>query len=140
MLFRSVIVYPKGVWDRDDYLTFARAIGNSAHDHVSADPGGAQNGPKVLLTTIDKLVEELKLERVDFIKMDIEGAERRALAGARGTLAKHKPRLAIAGYHRPDDPDTLPAVIGQAWAGYRMECGPCVEYESWIRPQALFFH
>ena len=39
------------------------------------------------LTTIDKMVSELNLARVDFIKMDIEGAEPNALRGGRGTIA-----------------------------------------------------
>ena len=65
-------------------------------------------GTQVLLTTIDKIVEELQLERVDFIKMDIEGAERKALAGARNTLAERKPRLALAGYHLEDDQTKIP--------------------------------
>jgi FkbM family methyltransferase len=34
------------------------------------------------VTTIDHLVEELQLGRVDYIKMDIEGSEREALKGA----------------------------------------------------------
>jgi FkbM family methyltransferase len=118
-----VLVYPKGVWDRDEYLTLARVGGNSGQDHVSVDPDGAQRWSKVPLTTIDKLVGELKLERVDFINMDIEGAERQALAGARDTLTRHKPRLAVAAYHLPDEPEMLPAVIFQAWSGQQMECG-----------------
>jgi FkbM family methyltransferase len=40
----------------------------------------------VPLTTIDKLVSELNLPRVDFIKMDIEGAEKLALTGGRATI------------------------------------------------------
>jgi FkbM family methyltransferase len=39
----------------------------------------------VVTTLIDKLVRELDLGRVDYIKMDIEGAERKALLGARET-------------------------------------------------------
>ena len=95
---------------------------------------------RVPLTTVDKLVAELKLPRVDFIKMDIEGAEPKALAGARDTLAKFKPRLSIASYHEPDHPRTIPAAIFAARPDYQMECGPCAEANRAIRPDVLYFH
>jgi hypothetical protein len=42
-----------------------------------------------------KLVGEWKLERVDFIKMDIEGSEPKALLGAQQTITRYKPRLEV---------------------------------------------
>ena len=48
---------------------------------------------KVPLTTIDKLVAELQLDKVDFIKMDIEGAEPNAIQGGRETIRKFQPRM-----------------------------------------------
>ena len=41
-------------------------------------------------------------EPVDLIKMDIEGAELKALMGCLKTL-RSGPDIALAGYHRPDD-------------------------------------
>jgi len=55
------------------------------------------------ITTIDRFVESSNLQRVDFIKMDIEGIERDALKGATNTLKKMRPKLAISVYHLPDD-------------------------------------
>jgi len=48
-----------------------------------------------LATSIDNLVEALALPRLDWIKMDIEGAEVEALKGARQTLQRYKPTLWI---------------------------------------------
>jgi FkbM family methyltransferase len=60
-------------------------------------------GVPVPTITLDYFVKQLKIKRVDFIKMDIEGAERLAISGGRAVLAKFKPKLAISGYHRIDD-------------------------------------
>jgi FkbM family methyltransferase len=135
----SVIVYPKGVWDKDDFLTLNVDPGNSAADSVVMHPETSHQGPRVELTTIDKIVAELKLKRVDFIKMDIEGAEQNALRGGRETLAKYHPRLALSAYHRPEDPQKIPELVHSAWSGYSMECGPCADATTFIRPDVLYF-
>ncbi len=134
-----VIVYPKGVWDKDDWLTLNVDASNSAGDSVVMRQPNATAGPKVPLTTIDKVAEELKLERVDFIKMDIEGAERNALLGARKTLERWHPRLALSAYHLADDPSVIPREVRRAWPGYQMECGPCADAKTFVRPDVLYF-
>lgn len=53
----------------------------------------------VKVTSIDNFVNENKI-KVDFIKMDIEGAEFDALKGAVNTLRRDKPDLLIAIYHK----------------------------------------
>ncbi|HEX8985902.1 MAG TPA: FkbM family methyltransferase [Bryobacteraceae bacterium] len=135
-----VVIYPKGVWDRDTFLTLNVDPNNSAADSVVMHPEKAHDGPRVPLTTIDKLVAELKLERVDFIKMDIEGAETNALAGARETLAKFHPRMALSAYHKPDDPRRIPELVHAAWPGYNMACGPCADAKTFVRPDVLYFY
>jgi FkbM family methyltransferase len=103
-------------WHSSGSLQFE--IGNASQTgHVT----GAESRSTVTVraVTLDDMVDELKLDRVDFIKMDIEGAERHALAGARELLAARKPRLAICIYHAPDDPVAVPRVIQEANAGYQ---------------------
>jgi FkbM family methyltransferase len=77
-----VIVSPKGVWDHDDTLTLNVDDSNFAANSVVMHSAAAHTAGKVPLTTIDKIVAELHLPRVDFIKMDVEGAEVRAMARA----------------------------------------------------------
>ena len=135
-----VILYEKGVWDKDDMLIMRVDPRNSAADSFVIQREGAVETKQLPLTTIDKLVAELKLDRVDYIKMDIEGAEQRALQGARETLAKDHPRLSLSAYHVPSDPEKMPQIIRQAWPGYKMECGPCAEANGSIRPDVLYFY
>jgi hypothetical protein len=73
---------------------------------------------KISITTLDKFVEENKLERVDFIKADIEGAERDMLKGATNVLKTFAPKLAICTYHLPDDPEVLERIIREANSAY----------------------
>jgi len=134
-----VIVVPKGVWDRDDVLVLREDAGNSARDSFVVSYGPDVRETRVPLTTIDQLVEELKLDSVGFMKLDIEGAEKRALAGAGNTLRKYHPRMAIAMEHLTDDPVAIPRVILAAAPSYRVACGDCVDKGSHVRPDVLFF-
>jgi len=136
-----VIVYPKGVWNKDDVLTLSRSS-LSGGDSVALKSGSSKAGPQVPLTTIDKLAAELRLERVDFIKMDIEGAERQALEGARDTLRRFRPRMAISMEHKPDDTVVLPATVNRLWPEAVVECGPCTwvhtDYVNHVAPEDLY--
>jgi FkbM family methyltransferase len=75
---------------------------------------------KISITTLDKFVEENRLERVDFIKSDIEGAERDMLKGATNVLKTFAPKLAICTYHLPDDPEVLENIILSANPAYKV--------------------
>ena len=135
-----VIVYPKGVWNKEEMLTLNVDPHNSAADSFLIHREGWHGVERVPLTTIDKLVAELKLDRIDYIKMDIEGAETKALEGGRDTLARFRPRLSISVYHVPDHPKSVPAAIKAAWSGYQVECGPCAEANGSIRPDIMYFY
>lgn len=50
-------------------------------------------------------------ERIDFLKMDIEGSEMSALLGARDTIKRCRPKLSISVYHKPEDVMEIPAYI-----------------------------
>jgi len=134
-----VVLVPKGVWDKEDVLVLRRDPRNSAADTFVMLPG-ATDSVQAPLTTIDRVVADLKLPRVDYIKMDIEGAEARALAGARETLARFHPRLSIAAEHSAQDPVKIPEAVKAAWAGYTLTCGPCLETDDGhVRPDVLYF-
>jgi len=70
---------------------------------------------------LDSFVHENNLPRVDFIKADIEGAERHMLKGAKGVLKEFAPKIAICTYHLPDDPKVLRELILDANPNYVIE-------------------
>lgn len=134
-----VIVYSKGVWNKEDVLEMNLEPDNPMGDSfVSLAPKATKI--KLPVTTIDKLVEELHLERVDIIKMDIEGAEREALAGAANTIRRFRPRMAISVYHLADDPVVIAALISSIRYDYHQDCGICVLAHGWVRPQVYFYY
>lgn len=135
-----VVIYPKGVWDKDDTLTFHVDPENSAADSFVIERKGAKDVIHIPVTTIDKLTAELQLDKVTFIKMDIEGAEVRALHGGRETIAKFHPRMALSAYHVPTDPVEVPKAVRAAWDGYSMKCGVCAVEPRRVRPDVLFFY
>ena len=65
---------------------------------------------------IDDIVRD---EKITFIKMDIEGAELDSLKGAKKTIKKNKPRLAICLYHKPEDIYRIPKYIHHIVPDYR---------------------
>lgn len=70
-------------------------------------------------TTIDKFINDNKVSHVDFIKMDIEGAELGALNGSINTIKQFKPKLAICIYHKIDDFIIIPAMIKHLNKNYK---------------------
>ena len=134
-----VIVYPKGVWNKDDFLTLRVDPKNSGADTFVLQHAGAKQLDRIPLTTIDKLVNELKLERVDYVKMDVEGSEPQALAGAHDTLAKYKPRISVASNNAPDAPKVIPPIVRSARPDYQMFSGPCEEENFTVHPDVLYF-
>ena len=140
----KVIVYPKGVWHREEELKFF-VYGNSALDSFvmpeRVEEKAKPREVRLPVTSIDLIVAELKLERIDFIKMDVEGAERNAMEGAQGTLAQFHPRMSIALENLPDDQYVVPPLVLKAWAGYRQECGRCtLAPNGLIQPDVMFFY
>ena len=69
--------------------------------------------------SIDDFVKKNKIEKIDFIKLDIEGCEVAALEGARETIKTFKPKLAIAAYHKYDDYYEIPKFINGLDLGYK---------------------
>jgi FkbM family methyltransferase len=75
---------------------------------------------KIKVTALDNFAREQNLKKIDFIKADIEGAERDMLKGAYGVLKEYAPKLALCTYHLPDDPEVLGSLIKDANPNYRV--------------------
>jgi hypothetical protein len=75
---------------------------------------GNEGNSEVRATAIDSLNKDIAM-----IKMDIEGAELSALKGARNTITKDIPILAICIYHSPEDMVEIPEWLMENFPAYR---------------------
>lgn len=89
---------------------------------------------------IDALVESLKIERVDVIKMATHGAALKVLDGARETIREHRPRLAIATQESEDDANKVTEWLAVLNMGYTPKCQVCgISPDLFIRPDIVLF-
>lgn len=123
-----VILVEAAVWENQATLNLNLPAGRNSGGASVLPAGEKPNLLSVPATTIDDTVQRLGLERVDFVKMDIEGAERHALRGARRTLSRFGPRMAVCTYHKADDPVVIPQVILEARPDYHIFKGTTQAY------------
>ncbi|MEN3009270.1 FkbM family methyltransferase [Pseudothermotoga sp.] len=76
---------------------------------------------EVSVTTLDRFVQENDVDRINFLKMDVEGYERKVLLGGMDSLKKFKPRMGICIYHLPDDPAVIKELLLKINPDYRVE-------------------
>lgn len=88
-----------------------------------ADQPGA--GQWIRVRTLDGWLAEKNMDRVDWIKLDIEGAELAALHGAEQCIRKHRPRILVEchNFHRPTQQPVIDYVLGLG-LGYSAEAHP----------------
>lgn len=92
---QNIKTYKIGVWNKKTTLSFVEE-----NDISRIVEGGVANGTKIEVDAIDNLCSDIQ---VTYIKMDLEGSELVALEGAKHTILKNKPKLAISIYHKPSD-------------------------------------
>lgn len=117
-LNRNVFPVNSGLGQKKEKLNLVVHDMISEGNHFSAQ--NLPNSVQAQVTTIDDFVMEHDLQKVDFIKADIEGFERYMLLGAKETLRKFAPKLAICTYHKPDDPQVLERIIKESNPNYKV--------------------
>jgi FkbM family methyltransferase len=65
-------------------------------------------------------IDEMFDEPITFIKMDIEGAEIQTLFGAKNTIKKYKPRMAVCVYHKREDILAIPFFLKSLNSDYKI--------------------
>ncbi|WP_456439447.1 FkbM family methyltransferase [Psychroserpens sp.] len=107
----KVSTYNLGVSNKKAQLRFKSDLVNTVKSNFSEDGD--------LVIDVDSIDNILDGKRATFIKMDIEGAEYDALNGAKETIKKYKPKLAVSMYHKQDDLFKLPDYIKSLRPDYK---------------------
>ncbi len=108
----NMTVFKAGVWDKSTRLSF---ISNGSGSRIVESTDNNDNAIEVL--AIDEVAE---CKEATFIKMDIEGAEKKALMGARQTIIRNKPKLAICIYHSDEDMIEIAEYLHSLVPDYRL--------------------
>lgn len=107
---RDFKIYNMGLWNEKAELSFL-ATESRASSRVT------DNGrDKICGDSLDNI---LRGKDVSFIKMDIEGAELKALHGCKEILVKHRPKLAICVYHKKEDIVEIPLYLHDVVPEYK---------------------
>lgn len=82
-------------------------IKNDKLDAASIYDKNSNSKYRVKQIKLDTFIENNKIKKLDFIKVDIEGSEKNFLKGAKNTIQKFKPKISICTYHLKDDPEYI---------------------------------
>ncbi len=104
----NITLYNMGAWSKKDELAFSNF--NSRNSHIS------NTGTFIKVQDIDSLISD----KITFIKMDIEGAESKAIEGCSNTIRNYKPKLYICAYHKSEDMFAIPESVLQIENSYKM--------------------
>lgn len=107
--YENIIAKNVGCWDEENTLFFS-----------SNSIAGKIENTGDLEIKVDKLDHILKDEEITFLKMDIEGAEEKALLGAENIIKRDSPVLAICLYHSMEDFYKLPLLIKKMNPDYHL--------------------
>lgn len=89
-----------GLWRDNGRLALGTGIAQA--NSLIADMVSPVDGEEVAVVTVDRILEDQGLDRLDMLSLTINGAEVEALHGARHALAEYRPRIRLAGWYRRD--------------------------------------
>lgn len=93
------------------------------HYHGSRSRVCRDSGVSVNSVSIDDFMHQNKIGKLNFIKLDVEGAEKEILIGALDSIKKFKPKLAICLYHSTADFFEIPILISEICGDYIFDLG-----------------
>lgn len=129
----NVKIINKGLSEKDELIMF-----DCGKDYICEAKMNVSGIEKCEVTYLDRMVEGVIIPQIDFIKMDIEGAEILALKGAKNTIKKYKPKLSIASYHEYENAIIIKDLLIKYRPDYKITFGGCYTFEKPFRPFMVY--
>ena len=115
--FPDTQLFNMGIWSNDCDLILSSSLGRGSSLAAGTDSASRSQSQSLAVTCIDTLYKRRVLT---YLKMDVEGAEEQALLGGAGVIARDRPKLNIALYHRTGDFFRLPLLIHSIAPEYKL--------------------
>ena len=110
---RNAVIVPKALWSEKGKLNLCLSATSLCHSFYEDSSYGMKEIDglqEVQVDTLDNILKTLSIDHVDFLKMDIEGAELEAIKGMTETLRVTE-NLAIETCHVVNGKKTSPIVV-----------------------------
>ncbi len=104
----NILTFNLAAWDKKDTLLFEKKKGRNSKLSSAGNVSVNAN-------SVDNVINE----KITILKMDIEGSEAKAIAGAAETIKKYRPKLYVCAYHRNSDMFALPLQINSILPEYK---------------------
>ena len=140
--FNNVYIFEGALWNEFGSLFIQQNLEQNLGP-VSASVSSAMNaddGTSVRAYSISELLQEDRIRYVDFIKLDIEGAEPEALRGAELMIEKAKPTICIEASSERQYLAVTDYLARWQYSPYVFDTGgTLVRFESFDRTPNVFF-
>ena len=116
----EVLPFKLAAWAKEDVLIFGDE--GNRNSGVGTTPVNAKTAKitEVDANSLDNIVSEFGVHRLDYIKYDVEGSEEEALIGSQSSIRAFNPALMVSVYHRSEDIFKLPLMIAREFPNYRL--------------------
>jgi FkbM family methyltransferase len=108
----AAALFPCGVGSETGLIRFADGAADASRALGQDDQGG-------VVVPIVRVADVVHARHIDMVKLDVEGFESAAIDGMVELLERHRPRLAVAIYHKPADLWELAFKIDALFPGAR---------------------
>ena len=106
---KHINIVNAGAWSELGEMLFGGKAGrNSALTPVMNEVSHDKRTVSIPVESVDHVLNGAPCT---FLKLDVEGAERQALEGARQTIQKYRPKISLSAYHRSEDLYELPLLL-----------------------------